>query len=264
MKLKCLLIILVIFIFPVNALADGQPAAIVKLDSISDDAFQMVKNQRYAEAQKLLNYFSEQFDGMSSDRLHFSLDEARIITVSHDEALEALASPAAAHQERLNKVTRLRLVMDALATSSEPLWTEMEDSVMSTFAKAKKSALEGNSEAYHTNVNSFLSLYNLIYPSMKIDRSAEDIQRLDAKVDFLQDYKPSGSIRKAEMEELESLQASLQAIFDGIEEDEADPSLWWVISSTGSIIILTLSYVGWKRFRADNEQARKRSNELKD
>lgn len=264
MKLKFLLIFFVIFTFPVTAMADGQPAAIVKLDSISDDAFQMVKNQRYAEAQKLLNYFSEQFDGISSDRFHLSLDEARIITVSHDEALEALASPAAAHQERLNKVTRFRLVMDALATSSEPLWIEMEDRVMSTFAKAKSSAYEGNPETYHMNVNSFLSLYNLIYPSMKIDRSAEDIQRLDAKVGFLEDFQPSGSPAKAEKEEFEALESSLQAIFDGAEEDEADPSLWWVISSTGSIIILTLSYVGWRRFKADTEQARKRSTELKD
>ncbi|RHW41262.1 sporulation protein YpjB [Neobacillus notoginsengisoli] len=264
MKLKCLLIILIIFLSPVTAVADGQPAAIERLDSISDDAFQMAKNQRYAEARKLLNYFSEQFNGVSKDRFQFSMDEARIITVSHDEAMEALASPALAHLERLNKVTRFRLVMDALATSSEPLWLEMEDQIMSSFTLAKKSALEGDQEGFHANVNSFLSLYNLIYPSMKIDLSAENIQRLDVQVGFLEEFRPTASPSQADIEEFEALEASLQTIFDGIEEDEADPSLWWVISSTGSIIIMTLSYVGWKKFKADKKESRKRSNELKD
>lgn len=38
-----------------------------------------------------------------------------------------------------------------------------------------------------------------------------------------------------------------------MDEDEADPSLWWVIISTGSIIIATLSYVGWRKYNGDKE-----------
>lgn len=49
-----------------------------------------------------------------------------------------------------------------------------------------------------------------------------------------------------------------------MEDDEADPSLWWVIISTGSIIIMTLSYVGWRKYQGDKELRKNRSRDQKD
>ncbi|WP_316569800.1 sporulation protein YpjB [Neobacillus sp. YIM B06451] len=264
MKLKYFLFVLLIVLFPVQVLADSQPAGIEQLDTLSDDAFQMVKNQRYEDAKKLLNYFSEQLQSMSPGLIPFSADEARIVSMSRDEALDAVASPTLEYSEKVNKVTRFRLVMDALATSRDPLWTELEDQVMGAFSGAKKAAFDGEPMAFHANVNSFLSLYDLIYPSMKIDIQANSMKKLDAKVDFLSAFSPSKPASESERAELDELEASLQNIFAGIEEDEADPSIWWVIISTGGIIILTLSYVGWRKYKADREAARKRSIKLKD
>ena len=52
------------------------------------------------------------------------------------------------------------------------------------------------------------------------------------------------------------MKRKLQTIFEGLTEDEADPSLWWVIISTGSIIILTLSYVGWRKYKGERERSK--------
>ena len=60
-------------------------------------------------------------------------------------------------------------------------------------------------------------------------------------------------------QELFALETELQTIFDGVMEDEADPSLWWVIISTGSIIVLTLSYVGWRKYKGEREKSKNRS-----
>ncbi len=60
-------------------------------------------------------------------------------------------------------------------------------------------------------------------------------------------------------QELLVLETDLQTIFDGLSEDEADPSLWWVIISTGSIIILTLSYVGWRKYKGEREKSKNSS-----
>jgi sporulation protein YpjB len=192
------------------------------------------------------------------------LDEMKIVSVSRDEAMEAAASPTMDYQEKLNKATKFRLVIDALATSHEPLWAEMEDEVMSSFSLVKKAAVEAKSTEFHSNLNVLLSNYNLIYPSMRIDISADDLQKLDTGIRFLEGYSAAVPASKQDREEFEALEAQFQEIFDGIEEDEADPSLWWVIISTGSIIVLTLSYVGWRKYKGDQEAVRKRSSELKD
>jgi sporulation protein YpjB len=49
-----------------------------------------------------------------------------------------------------------------------------------------------------------------------------------------------------------------------MDQDQADPSLWWVIISTGSIIIMTLSYVGWRKYKGDKDIQKDQRREYKD
>ena len=56
------------------------------------------------------------------------------------------------------------------------------------------------------------------------------------------------------MEELDTLEVDLKKLFSEINEDEMDPSIWWVIAMTGSIIITTLSYVSWRKYGGQKTQ----------
>lgn len=235
-----------------------------RLDDISDEALQMVKFHRYDDARKLLDYFSDQFKGVTVTGQPLTMDEVRIINTSHDEAMEAAVSPDMKHEERINKLTKFRLVMDAIATSHQPLWTEMEGPIMTAFHQAREAALNGNSANFHTSFNTFLSLYNVIYPSMKIDVPVENIQRLDARIKFIDEYRSQVLTDSQGRVELDKLDTDLQNLFANIEDDEADPSLWWVIISTGSIIIATLSYVGWRKYQGEKDVRKDRSREHKD
>lgn len=244
--------------------AYAEPTSPVEeLDNISDQALQMVKLHRYDDASRLLDHFSEEFLLITGNGRPFTMDELRIITVSHDEAVEAVGNGEIGHAERMNRVTKFRLVIDAIASNHQPLWTEMEDSIMTVFNDMKTAAYEGDNDQFHSNLNSFLALYNVIYPSMKIDINPERIQKVDAKVSFIDQYRPQVLQEASSQEELEALESDLQNIFDDMTEDEADPSLWWVMISTGSIIILTLSYVGWRKYKGDNEKTKKVQKERK-
>lgn len=240
-----------------------QHTPIEKLDNISDEALQMIKFQRYDDGKKLLSYFSEQFTDMNKE-YPFTMDELRIITVSHDEAMEAASSTNMDHEERVQKLTKFRLAVDAIATSHQPLWTEMKNQIMTAFQEARAAASTGDSEHFHSNFNTFMSLYNVIYPSMKIDVSAENIQKIDARINFIDEYRSEVVSNVKSQEELEGLEMDLKNLFDNMDEDEADPSLWWVIISTGSIIILTLSYVGFRKYQGEKNMRKNRSSVNKD
>jgi len=264
MRAKYLLFIsvLLLLIAPFAAYAEPQ-SPVEELDNISDQALQMVKLHRYEDANRLLDHFSEEFLLVTGNERPFTMDELRIITVAHDEAVEAVANADLGHAERMNRVTKFRLVIDAIASTHQPLWTEMEGPIMTVFNDMKTAAYEGDNDQFHSNLNSFLSLYNVIYPSIKIDINPERIQRVDAKVSFIDQYRPQVLQEASSKEELEMLESDLQNIFDDMTEDEADPSLWWVMISTGSIIILTLSYVGWRKYRGDNDKKRNVQKEHK-
>lgn len=251
-----LLAFIFILLFPIAIHADG-PSPIDKLNVISDEALQMVKSSRYEDAHKLLMYFSEQF--VSMDQRPFSMDELRIVTVAHNEALEATSNETMAHNEKVNKVTKFRLVMDAIYSSHQPLWAEMEGPMMVVFSGVKEAAKSGETEKFHQQLNSFLSLYQIIHPSLKLDITSEKIQRLDAKIDYIDHYRPKVLSEADSFEELNAIESDLKSIFEDMTEDEADPSLWWVIFTTGSIIVATLSYVGFRKYKGEKEQKREQN-----
>ncbi|KML45674.1 sporulation protein YpjB [Cytobacillus firmus] len=258
MRRKVIAFLFIIMLLPGMVSAD-KTTKIDKLDQLSNEALQMVKLHRYEDAKKLLEYFSEQFVAVNGKDRPFTMDELRIITVSHDDAVQAAVNTSMSHEERLNHATKFRLVMDAISSKYQPLWTEMEKPIMSVFGEVKEAAYSGNNENFHSRLNSFLSLYEVIYPSLKIDVDAEKVQKLNARINFIDHYRPQVLSQQASQQELAALENDLQTIFDEMTEDETDPSLWWVIISTGSIIIITLSYVGWRKYKGDRARQKNRS-----
>lgn len=259
MKFKAVIFVIIIFILtPTTILANHHTSSIEKLDQISDEALQMVKSSRYEDARKLLEYFSNEFLTYTMENHGFSIDEARIVTLANNEAIEAMGDGSMNHDERINRVTKFRLVMDAISSSNQPLWTEMEGSIMTVFEGMKDAAMKGEHERFHSHLNSFLSLYEVIYPSMKLDVPVQTVQQIDARIHFIDEYRQRVLSDAESRQELEVLEDDLRKLFDEISEDEADPSLWWVIITTGSIILVTLSYVGWRKYKGDKEREREK------
>ncbi|WP_147533773.1 sporulation protein YpjB [Bacillus marasmi] len=264
MKVKLLIVYIAVFLMSTITANAEPPSTIAPLDNISDEALEMVKLHRYEDAEKLLQYFSHQYLANIEKEALFSKDDLRIITVAFQDALEATRNNDIPHAEKMNRVTTFRLVIDAISSGQQPLWTEMEEPIMSVFKNAKEAAHSGDNENFHESFNSFLTLYNMIYPSLKIDIPKQQIQSLDAKVSYIDHYRPKVLSHSDNQQELDEVGSDLQSIFDNRQEDEADPSLWWVIISTGSIIILTLSYVGWRKYQGDREQEKNRPTKLKE
>ena len=260
MKAKWFILLVAVFIMLPWSVSAEPTSTIVKLNHISDEALQMVKLHRYDDAKKLLQYFSDQYLLETANGQMFSMTELRIITVAFDEAMAATTNPEMQHEEVMNRVTKFRLVIDAISSNHQPLWTEMEAPIMTVFQNVKEAAHSGNNVSFHSNFNSFLAQYEMIYPSLKIDLPREQIQRLDNKVNYIDHYRPEVLTQAVSQQELDALGNQLQTIFDEMTEDETDPSLWWVMISTGSIIILTLSYVGWRKYKGEREPKKARKN----
>ncbi|MGA9225336.1 MAG: sporulation protein YpjB, partial [Mesobacillus sp.] len=188
MKAKFFLLFSVLLMLAPLAAYAETTSPVEQLDEISDEALQMAKLHRYDDANRILKHFSEEFLTVTGNGRPFSMDELRIITVAHEEAIEAMANAEMGDNERMNKVTKFRLAIDAIASTHQPLWTEMEGPIMTVFNEVKTAASEGDNDQFHSNLNSFMSLYNVIYPSMKIDINPETIQKIDAKVSFIDQY----------------------------------------------------------------------------
>lgn len=241
---------------PIYAETDS---SLVELDQLADEALQMTKFHRYEEAKRLLEQFSELFSKHGVHDKTFSMDELRVLTVTHHEAMKAVTSIDLDGDERIRHVTTFRLAMDAVVSTYQPLWAEMESPILEAFKQVKNAALEGDHQTYEKNLNAFLSTYTMIQPSLKIDVPVERLQKLDAKITYIDQYRKDIDHKEWSMQ-LDELEDDLKKLFTNVDKDEADPSIWWVIMMTGSIIVLTLSYVSWRKYKGEKQQKKQRKD----
>ena len=189
--------------------------------------------------------------------------ELKILTQIYKEAVAALESDRTTDEEKVRSVMKLRLVVDAIDSEYQPLWISMEENVLASVDKAHKAAVERYGVEFHQEFDQFLQYYDLIQPSLQIDVKAETMQMLEARIRYIDQYRPQVFDNVDNHQELKALKNDLEGIFENMKEDESDPSLWWVIISTGSIILLSLSYVGWRKY-VGNKKSEKYKNKLKD
>lgn len=231
-----------------------------KLDSKADEALRLVTIKRYKEAEHLLNKFSDELLEWTAEGDTMNMDQLRATLSAHEEAVKSVNNEAHTYEQKVKSVTKFRLVVDAVKSQKDPLWTHMEDRMIETFAQVRKAVNEQNQQYYYSRMNELLSQYDLIYYSLRVDLGEEAIHTLNARFEYLDQYSPVIFENPGSQREIDHLMYDMEKIFEGKKEDEADPSLWWVIISTGSIIIGTLSYVGWRKYKGDKKELQKKEN----
>ncbi|WP_223702025.1 sporulation protein YpjB [Sutcliffiella deserti] len=254
--------LLLLLIFPLSFYAhshtDRHP---LRLNNITDDALQLAKNEKYVEANNLLEIFFEEFSKVMLTERDIPMDQIQLITIVHNQSVEAITDDALPHEGKVRAMTRFRLVVDAFTSEHQPIWTEMEVPLLTTFHQLKDTIEMRDSDSYHNSYHRLLLHYDLIHPSLRMDVKPETIRKVDAHIEYLSENQ-NELLSMQSMDQLAVMEADFKSLFENLKEDEADPSLIWVMISTGSIIFFTLSYVGWRKYEADRKIAmRKKGKE---
>jgi len=261
MKKLLLIIIIGMLLFHIKPAFAAETYDWKSLNKISDTALQLAKQERFEESAQLLNYFTVKFEEIPIDRNVISLDHYRTITNTQKTAQDLLLNEKVSTIEKVRSLTKFRLVVDAMVSEHQPLWGSMETSIMETFSQMKSDVEQGDKESFQHDFNEFLSLYEVIYPSIQVDLDFQRIKRMDAHISVVEDRLFHEIPVTSRVKQLTVMEEELKAIFDRVKEDEADPSLLWVMISTGSVILLALSYSGWKKYRGEKAKQPKREKE---
>ncbi|MCJ8006664.1 sporulation protein YpjB [Lederbergia wuyishanensis] len=259
MRGKSIILLLLCIFFSGFSVQAESKSSMTELDQLADEALKLTRFGRLEEAKNIMERFAELFSEKGVTERQFTMDELRIVTAAHHDALKALTSSDINTNERVKKVTAFRLASDAIISEYQPLWSQMERPIMNAFADVKNAALEGDENLYNSHLNEFLSTYSVIQPSIKIDIPIGKVQMLDSKIAYIDQYRSTFSEQKW-MKELEGLETDLKNLFTDINKDDTDPSIWWVMFMTGGIIVSTLSYVSWRKYRGQKLQQQKRKD----
>lgn len=260
-RLGRLFIVFFLFMLPISTQAEMMNSRLLTLDTIAEQALQFTKAGRYEQAHALMRQFEKEYVVLQEDDRLASAEEWFVIESVFAEALQLIEQPDGKEQQCLVAMTSFRLAVNAISSTGTPLWTQMEEPVMSSLQELKQSSAQLDTMQFHETLNVFLSNYEMLKPSLQVDVAATQLQLLDERVRYVDHYRDDILATRSETEEVEQLEKEVQAIFYGKTKEEViQPSLGWVISMTGGIIITTLSYVGWRKYKGQKEETRNKPN----
>lgn len=252
------MILLIVMASPIYAKENVMEDKWRELNLTSDKVLQLVKQQKYEEAKQLMEYFSKEFVTIHYDEYQLSMNDLRVITTSYDRAMEAVTSVSLNHEERVLLATEFRLVVDAIVTEQHPLWLNSKRTILTNIDRLTEFAVKGDNQGFQHQLNAFLRQYKMIRPALMLDLKPEEFQRLEAHTQFLERYRQQIVNDKDKQSQLQLLKEDFQRLYEKIEKDQADTSLLWVILSIGGMIIVSLSYVGWKKYKAERRREKMR------
>ncbi|MFS0656545.1 sporulation protein YpjB [Bacillus sp. 179-C3.3 HS] len=260
MKRKPIAMILLLFLVCHPAVAKGEDTAGVtlqELTELSDSIFQLTRQAKYDEALQVALYVEKTFKA-EDWRGTLTNTQVRQIILGYQDMIKGLPQEDLNARDKLRYASQFRMLIDAIQSDSEPLWGSLERPIMASFPTLKKEVEDSESTTFYEAWNEFVSLYDMIYPSLTIDVPVEKLQTIKQHIEVIE----QGGFLKAssgtKLERLTLLEEDLSSVFANSDQDEADPSLLWVIFTTGSIILLTLTYVGFRKYRAEKEKKKKR------
>ncbi|WP_339239905.1 sporulation protein YpjB [Bacillus sp. FSL P4-0322] len=260
MKRKPIAMILLFFLVLQPAVVKGEETAantLQELTELSDSIFQLTRQAKYDEALQVALYVEKTFKA-ENWRGTLTNTQIRQIILGYQDMIKGLPQDELNEREKLRYASQFRMLLDAIHSDSEPLWGSLEKPIMGSFPTLKKEVKDPESTTFYETWNELVSLYDMIYPSLTIDISPEKLQTIKQHMEVIEQGEFLKASSGTKLERLTKLEEDLSSVFAHVDEDEADPSLLWVILTTGSIILLTLTYVGFRKYRAEKEKKQKR------
>jgi sporulation protein YpjB len=223
-----------------------------ELSQLADNIYFLVKNKNYEEASLLMRSFANTFSKIEEEDLSVKLKEMEMLALSFHNLEKLLKEEDINPAFALRQVTEFRFLLDAMMTQHQPLWVEKEEAVRSAFTSMSESLVENNNVQFQASLNELLSLYDLIYPALYVDLTAGQLEKVEMHVQFLDKYRTSLANDVNAVKHIAEIQGDFDKLFAGeLEEDDANPSLIWVMFSVGSIIFASLCFVGWRKYKGE-------------
>ncbi|NPC92815.1 sporulation protein YpjB [Bacillus sp. WMMC1349] len=261
---KVILCIVIVLVFPAGGLKAEDSTALTELNELSDTVFQLTRQSHYEEALQIVQYFKNRLKTAEKNgtlKTMTSSQIRRVILACH-EMQKSLRSTETRKKDKLKAAVQFRMLMDAIHSDHDPIWGSLKKPVMESFKALKAGIIQKeDSLTFQEKWNHFLALYDMIYPSLTIDVSQKQLKNVSNHIEVVQHGDFQNMSESSKLERLTTLQKDLEDVFNQTEEDDADPSLLWVILTTGSIILSTLTYVGFRKYRGEADRRRKREND---
>lgn len=166
------------------------------------------------------------------------------------ETRDTLEDEEATRQERYNRALTVALYVDALQNQVDPLWVVWRGHIIEMINQT----ITSENPVSNESLQKVYMLYESIIPSMHTSLEKNDRMKIELQQNaLLQELAERPSEGRVQV-----LQ-DLANVLEGIQPQEKkslteEPEFIWLMWTVGGLIVVTLIYVGWRKYRGESEK----------
>jgi sporulation protein YpjB len=233
-----------------------------KMDRLSQEIYQLTKDGKYSEAKKNLAELGVLFSEMKPPK-GLSIEAINAISDTIIKAKRAFAAVQAEPNRLLWHALQARLVIDSLTHEKQPLWKNYYNSYQEHINKMMLLTAGRKTAEFSRAFAQNLQLYQTLKPAITVYASSQQVEILYSIYSFLlQETRKAEYNWEAISNALEELNRLVDRLFVGEDRSTFAPGIppespILIIALFASIVLTSLGYVGWKKYKAE-QHAKKR------
>ncbi|MBO8170733.1 MAG: hypothetical protein H0Z33_02460 [Bacillaceae bacterium] len=227
-----------------------------ELDLISKQVYDFTKIKQYEKAKEKLDVLADKFTAYHNEK-EMDIESLEMMSRTIIEGKKAFAATEL-NEERLNwHALKIRLMIDALTHENQPLWKNYFGTYQEQLNQMGRAAEKKDMAAFKKVLSENHQLYMTLRPSVMVSHSAETTEMMDSLYRFIFSGVKKDPLSWDELSGgVQQLKHAVQKVFMGEERSTLAPhviggSPYVIIFGIAAIVISTLTYVGWRKYRAE-------------
>lgn len=237
-----------------------------KMDVLSQDVYQLAKEGKYPEAKEKLASLGALFAETKPPK-GLSIEAVNALSDTIIKAKRAFAAVKLEPNRLLWHALQIRLAIDSLTHEKQPLWKNYYSSYQEHINKMMLLGAGHKQAEFSQAFAQNLQLYQTLKPAITVAASAQQMEALYSIYSFLLQ-----ETRKAEYNwegitnALTELNRLVDAIFVGEDRSAFAPGMppdspLLIIALFASVILTSLGYVGWRKYKAEQDAKKRKRRE---
>lgn len=230
------------------------------LDKIAEEMLEATKKGDIEKAKHHIDQLADLFPNQTLP-ISIRIESLNAVTQSILSAKQVFATSKEEENIYLWHATRVRIAIDALSHDHQPMWKQYYSSFSNQMQQLLQVSVTRDAAALRSQLEENYQLYLVIRPAMSIHLQEQQMSKIAAHYEhLLKETKNESLDWQIIRETLRDLHGDIQESFAGEDKSTigtlmAPGSPFMLIITIALAVTVTLSYVAWKKYVAEQGNA---------
>ncbi|SDH07014.1 sporulation protein YpjB [Alteribacillus persepolensis] len=229
--------------------------AAVDMEEVNEKAallYELAEKGNYEDAKQVHSWLKQHLPSVPFDEYDVNTNQLSELLRSFERAEEAVNRAELDDKQRLRYLFAFRLAADAVVSQENPLWKQSAKQLLHQLDELEQQVHNGEVEHAKQTFQEWQRQFEEIRPAIYTGVEEQHYLPFISYVRYMDQH--AGWLQSTSTNDIQKLKTALENVVNEEKRSAADPSLWLVMLSVGSAIIVSLTYAGWRKYKGEKQR----------